>query len=115
MRTLADGIEGKYAKEGWTNCLTSDSANWRSLYLRFKKRAYCAEPLAVPALPNPAILLVINRSFRMEHYSEGRWRKIDYTGGTGMLTPRGMHVLSAPTLGLRGLSTCCIWFWPKTP
>jgi AraC family transcriptional regulator len=101
MNSLADDIKSVCDQGGFTDWMTSDSANWRSLNVLLRDRAHCPDPLAVPAFPNPAILLVLNRSFRMEHFSEGRWRKIDYTKGTGMLTPAGhariiRHDLGAP-------------------
>ena len=89
MKSLADDIKGKCATEGVNDSLVSDSAHWRSLYLRLRESAHHPEPLAVGALSNPAILLILNRSFRMDHFSKGRWRKIDYTRGTGLLTPPG--------------------------
>jgi AraC family transcriptional regulator len=82
-------MKSKCGEGGFTDWLTSDSADWRSLYVRLRERPHRADPLAVPAFSNPTILLVLNRSFRVEHFSKGRWSKIDYTRGTGILTPAG--------------------------
>src|ERR1700691_2654004 len=86
MDSLADYKNRVSAKGAVTDWLTSDSANWRSLSVLLREREYRADALAVPAFPNPSIILAVNSSFRMEYFSEGRWRKIDYTRGTGTLT-----------------------------
>ena len=56
MKSLADDIKGKCATEGVNDSLVSDSAHWRSLYLRLRESAHHPDPLAVGALSNPAIL-----------------------------------------------------------
>jgi len=97
MNSLADYRKRVSTEGGVTDWLTSDSANWRSLSVLLREREYPADALAVPAFPNPSIILVLNSSFRMEYFSEGRWRKIDYTRGTGTLTPAGHASLIRPT------------------
>jgi AraC family transcriptional regulator len=79
-------VSGKGAVTDW---LTSDSADWRSLSVLLREREYRADVLAVPAFPNPSIILSLYSSFRMEYFSEGRWRKIDHTRGTGSLGAAG--------------------------
>ena len=99
MNSLADYLKRVRVEGSVTDWLSSDSANWRSLSVLLREREYRADALALPAFPNPAIILALNRSFRMEHFSEGRWRKIDYTRGTGMLTPAGHARLLRPDFG----------------
>jgi AraC family transcriptional regulator len=96
MYSLTDYKNRVSAKGAVTDWLTSDSANWRSLSVLLCEREYHADALALPAFPNPAIKLSLNSSFCMEHFSEARWRKIDYTRGTGMLTPAGHARLIRP-------------------
>src|ERR1700676_5593391 len=89
MNGVADYRKRVCAEGGVTDWLTSDSANWRSLSVLLREREYRADALAVPAFPNPSIILSLNSSFRMEYFSEGRWRKIDHTRGTGSLAAAG--------------------------
>ena len=97
MSTLTDYKNRVTAKGAVTEWLTSDSANWRSLSVLVTEREYHADvELALPAFPNPAIKLSLNSSFSMEHFSEARWRKINYTRGTGVLTPAGHARLIRP-------------------
>jgi AraC family transcriptional regulator len=96
MSSLTDYKNRVSAKGAVTDWLTSDSANWRSLSVLVTEREYHADALALPAFPNPAIKLSLNSSFCMEHFSEARWRKINYTRGTGMLTPAGHARLIRP-------------------
>ncbi|WP_161557454.1 helix-turn-helix domain-containing protein [Acidisarcina polymorpha] len=89
MNSLADDVRGKCDAGHSKELLTSESAGWKSLYLRSRVKAYSPEPFPIDAFANPSMILVLERSFRISHFSEGRWRKIDYTRGTGMLTPAG--------------------------
>src|SRR5205814_3201375 len=86
MNSLAEDVRGKCDAGHSKELLTSESAQWKSLYLRSREKAYSPEPFPIDAFANPSIILVLERSFRISHFSEGRWRKIDYTRGTGMLT-----------------------------
>jgi AraC family transcriptional regulator len=90
MNSLAEDVRGKSDAGHIKELLTSDSANWKSLYLRSREKAYFPEPYPIGAFTNPSIILIHERSFRVSHFSEGRWRKIDYTRGTGILTPAGL-------------------------
>ena len=96
MYGLTDYKNRVRGKGALTDLLTSDSANWRSLSVLLSEREYHADALALPAFPNPAIKLSLNNSFCMEHFSEARWRKINYTRGTGLLTPAGHARLIRP-------------------
>ena len=96
MGSLTDYKNRVSARGAVTDWLTSDSVNWRSLSVLLCEREYRADALALPAFPNPAIKLSLNSSFCMEHFSEARWRKINYTKGTGMLTPAGHARLIRP-------------------
>ena len=97
MSTLTDYKNRVTAKGAVTEWLSSDSANWRSLSVLVTEREYHADvELALPAFPNPSITLSLNSGFRMEHFSEARWRKINYTRGTGVLTPAGHARLIRP-------------------
>jgi len=89
MNSLADDVRGKCDAGHSKELLTSDSAKWTSLYLRSREKAYSPEPFPIEAFANPSIIFSLERSFRISHFSEGRWRKTDYTRGTGMLTPAG--------------------------
>jgi AraC family transcriptional regulator len=97
MSTLTDYKNRVTAKGAVTEWLTSDSANWRSLSVLVTEREYHADvELALPAFSNPSITLSLNSGFRMEHFSEARWRKVNYTRGTGVLTPAGHARLIRP-------------------
>jgi len=89
MNSLAEDARGKCDAGHSKELLTSDSAKWRSLYLRSREKAYSPEPIPIDAFANPSIILVLERSFRISHFSAGQWRKIDYTRGMGILTPAG--------------------------
>jgi len=96
MYSLTDYKNRVSSKGALTDWLTSDSVNWRSLSVLLSEREYHADALALPAFPDPAIKLSLNGSFCMEHFSEARWRKINYTRGTGLLTPAGHARLIRP-------------------
>jgi AraC family transcriptional regulator len=89
LNSLADDMNSRCAAESFTDSLTSDSANWRSLSLRITELARYTDPLETPTSANPSILLLLNRNFQVDHFSDGRWRGIKYTKGTGALTPAG--------------------------
>jgi AraC family transcriptional regulator len=89
MNSLAEDARGKCDAGHSKELLTSDSAKWKSLYLRSREKAYSPEPVPIDAFANPSIILVLERSFRISHFSAGQWRKIDYTRGMGILTPAG--------------------------
>ncbi|AXC11932.1 Transcriptional regulator, AraC family [Acidisarcina polymorpha] len=90
MPSLAEDVRGKSDAGHIKELLTSDSANWKSLYLQSIERAYSPDPYPIGAFTNPSIILIHERHFRVSHFSEGRWRKIDYSRGTGILTPAGL-------------------------
>jgi AraC family transcriptional regulator len=79
-----------YGPGKYRDLLTSNSANWRSLFLRVRELAApYADPVETPALQNPAICLFLNETCRVDHFSDGRWCGLDYAKGTGVLTPPG--------------------------
>jgi AraC family transcriptional regulator len=53
---------------------------------------------------NPSILLLLNKSFQVDHFSDGRCRRINYTRGTGALTPAGQTRLLR--YDFKGQKTC---------
>jgi AraC family transcriptional regulator len=53
---------------------------------------------------NPSILLLLNKSFQVDHFSDGRCRRINYTRGTGSLTPAGQTRLLR--YDFKGQKTC---------
>jgi len=71
----------------YKDALTSDSAGWRSLHLRIREWAPCVDSVEMPTFDDPGICLVLNRRFQVDLFSEGRWRGIQYTRGTGVLYP----------------------------
>jgi AraC family transcriptional regulator len=71
----------------YKDALTSDSAGWRSLHVRIREWAPCVDSVEMPTFNDPGICLILNRSFQVDLFSEGRWRGIQYTRGTGVLYP----------------------------
>jgi AraC family transcriptional regulator len=69
--------------------LSSDSAKWRSLSVRVTESPPHREARETPVEADPAIHLILNRTFRIEHLADGQWRGITYTKGTGVLNPAG--------------------------
>jgi AraC family transcriptional regulator len=67
--------------------LRGDSDGRRLLCLRIVEVAPYLDPVELPTFSDPAITLVLNRGFRIDTFSEGRWRGTKYTRGTGKLTP----------------------------
>jgi AraC family transcriptional regulator len=63
-----------------------------------------ADPLETPMVANPSILLLLNKSFQVDHFSDGRCRRINYTRGTGALTPAGQTRLLR--YDFKGQKTC---------
>jgi AraC family transcriptional regulator len=45
------------------------------------------DPVELPSFSDPSISLVLNHRFRIDTFSEGRWRGTKFTRGTGKLTP----------------------------
>ena len=67
----------------YKDALTSDSAGWRSLHLRIREWAPCVDSVEMTTFDDPGICLLLNRSFQVDLFSEGRWRGTQYTRGTG--------------------------------
>jgi hypothetical protein len=78
--------------------LPGESDGWRSLYLRIIEVAPYLDTVELPTFSDPAITLVLNRSFRIDTFSEGRWRGTKYTRGTGKVTPARQGRLNPPPL-----------------
>lgn len=53
---------------------------------------------------SPSIVLLLNKSFQVDHFSDGRCRRINYTRGTGSLTPAGLTRLLR--YDFKGQKTC---------
>jgi AraC family transcriptional regulator len=104
LNSLADHANNRPAVSNFTDILTSDSAKWRSLSLRLTEVARYADPLETPMVANPSILLLLNKSFQVDHFSHGRCRRISYTRGTGSLTPAGQTRLLR--YDFKGQKTC---------
>lgn len=112
MNSLADDVKGKCDAGHRKELVTSDSAKWKSLYLRSREKAYSPESFPIDAFANPSIILVLERSFRISH-SEARWRKIDHTRGTTRIEsdqPRysGSVAIATPATSCRfGSASIC--------
>jgi AraC family transcriptional regulator len=104
LNSLDDHANNKPAVSNFRDVLTSDSAKWRSLSLRLTEVARYAEPLETPMVANPSVLLLLNKSFQIDHFSDGRYRRISYTRGTGSLTPAGQTRLLR--YDFKGQKTC---------
>jgi AraC family transcriptional regulator len=72
--------------------------------LRITEVARYADPLETQMVANPSILLLLNKSFQVDHLSDGRCRRINYTRGTGSLTPAGQTRLLR--YDFKGQKTC---------
>jgi AraC family transcriptional regulator len=97
LNSLVSDVNTGYPVGSFRDPLTSDSANWQSLHLRIRELAPFADPVELRPFCDPVVRLVLNRSFHVDFRSEGRWREIKHTRGTGMLTPAGQ----TPLLRLR--------------
>jgi AraC family transcriptional regulator len=80
-------VSTRWAYGSYEDPLPGDSDGRRSLYLRIVEVAPYLDPVELPTFSDPAITLVLNRGFRIDTFSEGRWRGTKYTRGTGKLTP----------------------------
>jgi AraC family transcriptional regulator len=80
-------VSTRWAYGSYDDPLPGDSDGRRSLCLRIVEVAPYLDPVELPTFPDPAITLVLNRGFRIDTFSEGRWRGTKYTRGTGKLTP----------------------------
>jgi AraC family transcriptional regulator len=89
LNSLADHTNSTLAVSNFRDSLASDSAKWRSLSLRITEVARYADPLETQMVANPSIVLLLNKCFPVDHFSDGRPRRINYTRGTGSLTPAG--------------------------
>jgi AraC family transcriptional regulator len=87
LNSQADDVSTRWAYGSYEDPLPGDSDGRRSLYLRIIEVAPYLDPVELPTFSDPAITLVLNRSFRIDTFSEGRWRGTKYTRGTGKLTP----------------------------
>lgn len=87
MNSQANDVSTRWAYGSYEDPLSGDSDGWRSLYLRIVEVAPYLDPVELPTFSDPAITLVLNRSFRIDTFSERRWRGTKYTRGTGKLTP----------------------------
>ena len=80
-----------------TDCVTSDSAGWRSLRVSIREQPLSGEPIHNLGLLDPAIFLLLNESFKLEFHCDGRSRGIRlYYRGTGSLLPAGHTCLVRP-------------------
>jgi AraC family transcriptional regulator len=80
-------VSTRWAYGCYEDPLPGDSDERRSLCLRIVEVAPYLDPVELPTFSDPAITLVLNRGFRIDTFSEGRWRGTKYTRGTGKLTP----------------------------
>src|SRR6202161_2396015 len=87
LNSQADDVSTRWAYGSYDDPLPGDSDGRRSLCLRIVEVAPYLDPVELPTFSDPAITLVLNRGFRIDTFSEGRWRGTKYTRGTGKLTP----------------------------
>src|SRR6202050_5642575 len=87
LNSQADDVSIRWAYGSYEDPLPGDSDGWRSLYLRIIEVAPYLDTVELPTFSDPGITLVLKRSFRMDTFSEGRWRGTKYTRGTGKVTP----------------------------
>ena len=77
----------RWAYGSYEDKLRGASNDRRLPCLRIVEVAPFPDPVELPTFPDPSITLVLNRHFRIDTFSEGRWRGTKYTKGTGKLTP----------------------------
>jgi AraC family transcriptional regulator len=87
LNSQANDVSTRWAYGSYEDPLRGDSDGRRSLCLRIVEVAPYLDPVELPTFSDPAITLVLNRGFRIDTFSEGRWRGTKYTRGTGKLTP----------------------------
>jgi AraC family transcriptional regulator len=87
LNSQANDVSTRWAYGSYEDPLRADSDGRRSLCLRIVEVAPYLDPVELPTFSDPAITLVLNRGFRIDTFSEGRWRGTKYTRGTGKLTP----------------------------
>src|ERR1700733_13849162 len=87
LNSQANDVSTRWAYGSYEDPLRGDSDGRRSLCLRIVEVAPYLDPVELPTFSDPAITLVLNRRFRIDTFSEGRWRGTKYTRGTGKLTP----------------------------
>ncbi len=87
MNSQPNDVTTRWAYGSYEDPLPGESDGRRSLCLRIVEVAPYLDPVELPTFSDPAITLVLNRGFRIDTFSEGRWRGTKYTRGTGKLTP----------------------------
>jgi AraC family transcriptional regulator len=87
LNSQANDVSTRWAYRSYEDPLRGDSDGRRSLCLRIVEVAPYLDPVELPTFSDPAITLVLNRGFRIDTFSEGRWRGTKYTRGPGKLTP----------------------------
>ena len=73
----------------YKDLLTSNSAQWRSLSLRVRESAPFKDSYETPIESDLLISILLNQTFPINHFANGRWEKIDYVKGMGLITPSG--------------------------
>jgi AraC family transcriptional regulator len=87
MSGLADNVNAVLPYVRYKDRLTSDSAGWQSLHVRIREWEPYVDSVEFPIFGDPGICLLLNRNFQVDLFSEGRWRGMQYTRGTGALFP----------------------------
>jgi AraC family transcriptional regulator len=87
LNNQANDVSTRWAYGSYEDSQRGASDGRRSLCLRVVEVAPYLDPVELPTFSDPAITLVLNRGFRIDTFSEGRWRGTRYARGTGKLTP----------------------------
>jgi AraC family transcriptional regulator len=87
LNSQANNVSTRWAYGSCEDPQRGDSDGRRSLCLRVVEVAPYLDPVELPTFSDPTITLVLNRGFRIDTFSEGRWRGTKYARGTGKLTP----------------------------
>jgi AraC family transcriptional regulator len=69
--------------------LTGDGLGWTSLLVRVSEFATSLENFETPAIPDPRIVLFLNKTASIEQFSQGKWRATHYGKGMGFIYPPG--------------------------
>jgi AraC family transcriptional regulator len=105
MKSVLVDTKNSCSPMPYKDLLSRDSPKWHSLAVRLTEMVPYSEARETPVEGDPAIYLILNRTFRIDHFSEGQWRGIAYTKGTGVLNPAGhTRLLRYDVKGQRALA-----------
>src|ERR1700722_10188365 len=89
MSGLAEATIRANASFPGKTLLTSEGLGWTSLLVQVYELPSSMDPFETLAIPDPKIVLLLNKTTAVQQFTQGTWKETQYGKGMGCVYPPG--------------------------